>query len=95
VATLHRLPGGGNIVDSPGVRDFAPALERLTQPATLFREFREPAAHCRFSDCKHLREPDCGVRTALDAGTITARRYESYRRLTRLQARLSEAGARR
>jgi ribosome biogenesis GTPase len=95
VATLHRLPDGGTIVDSPGVRDFAPALERLAQPAMLFREFREPAARCRFSDCKHLREPDCGVRAALDAGTISARRYESYRRLARLQARLSEAGARR
>jgi ribosome biogenesis GTPase len=95
VATLHRLPGGGTIVDSPGVRDFAPALERLTQPATLFREFREPAAHCRFSDCKHLREPDCAVRAALATGRISARRYESYRRLVRLQARFAEPGARR
>jgi ribosome biogenesis GTPase len=95
VATLHRLPDGGTIVDSPGVRDFAPALERLTQPAALFREFREPAARCRFSDCKHLREPDCGVQAALAAGVISARRYESYRRLARLQARFAEPGARR
>ncbi len=93
VATLHRLPEGGAIVDSPGVRDFAPALERLVDPASAFREFREPAASCRFSDCRHLREPDCGVRAALASGAITARRYESYRRLTRLQARFAEADA--
>ena len=90
VATLHRLPDGGDIVDSPGVRDFAPALERLTQPAALFREFAEPAEHCRFGDCKHLREPDCGVQAALAAGTISARRYESYRRLARLQTRFAD-----
>ncbi|HJS21822.1 MAG TPA: ribosome small subunit-dependent GTPase A [Steroidobacteraceae bacterium] len=95
VATLHRLPEGGDIVDSPGVRDFAPALERLAQPALLFREFREPAATCRFGDCKHLREPDCGVQAALAAGAISARRYESYRRLARLQARFAESGATR
>ena len=73
----------------------APALETLTQPAALFREFREPAARCRFSDCRHLREPDCGVQAALAAGVISARRYESYRRLARLQARFAEPGARR
>jgi ribosome biogenesis GTPase len=95
VATLHRLPDGGALVDSPGVRDFAPALARLAQPALLFREFCEPAASCRFADCRHLREPDCGVRAALAAGTISARRYESYRRLLRLQERLSAAETRR
>jgi ribosome biogenesis GTPase len=92
VATLHHLSEGGAIIDSPGVRDFAPALERLAQPAALFREFRAPAASCRFTDCRHLREPDCGVRAALDAGTISARRYESYRRLVRLQARFAAPG---
>jgi ribosome biogenesis GTPase len=92
VATLHRLPEGGAIVDSPGVRDFAPALAQLAHPANAFREFRELATTCRFADCRHLREPDCGVREALAAGTISARRYESYRRLLRLQARFAENG---
>lgn len=92
VATLHHLPGGGDFIDSPGVRDFAPALGLLPDPGAAFREFRDPAARCRFADCRHLREPDCGVRAAVDAGVIAARRYESYRRLARLQARLSERG---
>lgn len=95
VATLHRLPGGGDVIDSPGVRDFAPALERLTHPAAAFREFRGPAAKCRFTDCRHLREPDCGVQAAVDAGEISARRYESYRRLARLHERFADARAQR
>jgi ribosome biogenesis GTPase len=90
VATLHRLPAGGAIVDSPGVRDFAPALDNLSDPAAVFREFREPASHCRFADCRHLKEPDCAVRAALEAGTISPRRYESYRRLARLHAHLAK-----
>jgi len=90
VATLHHLPGSGDIIDSPGVRDFAPAIKQLADPALGFREMREPATRCRFADCRHLREPDCGVRSAVDAGGISARRYESYRRLARLHERLSQ-----
>jgi ribosome biogenesis GTPase / thiamine phosphate phosphatase len=84
---LYALPQGGELVDSPGVRDFAPALTRL-EPRTLgFVEIEQLAAHCRFTDCAHMREPDCAVRAAI--GTrIGARRYESYRRLRRLHDRL-------
>jgi ribosome biogenesis GTPase / thiamine phosphate phosphatase len=91
VSTLHHLPGGGDLIDSPGVRDYAPALELLTDPAHVFREFAAPAAQCRFQDCRHLREPDCGVLSALETGSIAARRYESYRRLLRLHSRMREA----
>ena len=91
VAVLLHLPTGGDLIDSPGVRDYAPALELLTNPAHAFREFGVPATECRFQDCRHLREPDCGVRRAMEAGLISARRYESYRRLLRRQVRLREA----
>lgn len=90
VSTLHHLPGGGDLIDSPGVRDYAPALESLNDPADVFREFAAPASQCRFQDCHHLREPACGVRSAVEAGSISARRYESYRRLLRLQTRMRE-----
>ena len=90
VATLHHLAGGGDVIDSPGVRDFAPAIELMTDPVLGFREMREPATHCRFADCRHLREPDCGVQNGVAAGEISARRYESYRRLARLHERLSQ-----
>jgi ribosome biogenesis GTPase len=91
---LYQLAGGGAIIDSPGVRDFAPALERLTDPAFGFVEISALSPGCRFGDCRHLREPDCAVRAAL-GGSLSERRYESYRRLRRLCDRLRPApGAR-
>jgi ribosome biogenesis GTPase len=81
---LHPLPGGGALVDSPGVRDFAPALDDPRNVARGFREIARLAGDCRFADCLHLREPNCAVKTAVEDGRIDARRYESYRRLLRL-----------
>jgi len=89
---LYALPGGGAIIDSPGVRDFAPAIDRLNAPALGFTEIAALSADCRFADCRHLREPDCAVQQAV-GGALTARRYESYRRLRRLYERLHEGRA--
>ncbi|HMA10884.1 MAG TPA: ribosome small subunit-dependent GTPase A [Steroidobacteraceae bacterium] len=81
---------GGRIIDSPGVRDFAPAIDDL-EPSTLgFREVAQLAPRCRFLDCRHLQEPHCAVREAMETGTVDARRYESYRRLRRLYDQLWE-----
>jgi ribosome biogenesis GTPase / thiamine phosphate phosphatase len=78
------------IIDSPGVRDFAPAIDDL-EPSTLgFREVAALARQCRFLDCRHLQEPHCAVRAAVEAGGMDARRYESYRRLRRLYDQLWE-----
>jgi ribosome biogenesis GTPase len=85
---LYPLPGGGDILDSPGVRDFAPAVGRLDPAALGFAEIDALAPHCRFSDCSHLREPGCAIRASVDVGGVSARRYESYRRLRRLHDRL-------
>jgi ribosome biogenesis GTPase len=87
---FYALPGGGAILDSPGVRDFAPALDRLHDAALGFSEIEALSPGCRFGDCRHLREPDCAVRGAL-GGQISERRYESYRRLRRLSERLRAA----
>ena len=82
--------GAARIIDSPGVRDYAPAIDDLA-PSTLgFREVAALAAGCRFLDCRHLQEPHCAVRAAVEQGTMDARRYESYRRLRRLYDRLWE-----
>ncbi len=81
---LYDLPGGGHLIDSPGVRDFAPAIQSL-EPASLgFVEVDQLAPGCRFADCRHMSEPGCAVRAAEQAGTLDARRYESYRRMRRL-----------
>lgn len=81
---------GARIVDSPGVRDFAPAIDDLNEGTLGFRELVRLAPHCRFLDCRHLQEPSCAVRNAVEDGTMDARRYESYRRLRRLSAQLWE-----
>jgi ribosome biogenesis GTPase len=93
---LYDLPGGGALIDSPGVRDFAPAPEDL-EPASLgFFEVERLAAGCRFANCRHMEEPGCAVRTAMGNGGMEPRRYESYRRLRRLHNDLLErAGPRR
>jgi ribosome biogenesis GTPase len=88
---LFDLPGGAQLMDSPGVRDFAPAIERLDPRHLGFIEVARLAGGCRFLDCRHLREPGCAVRAAVDAGTIHPRRYESYRRLRRLRETLRAA----
>lgn len=82
--TLYHLPCGGNLIDSPGVRDFHLGSVEPADLARGFREFHPVLGHCRFSDCLHRGEPDCAVTAALERGEISARRMESYRRLLEL-----------
>ena len=86
---LYALPQGGALIDSPGVRDFAPAIDRLDDADLGFTDVAALSMHCRFGDCRHLREPGCAVRAGVD-GALSARRYESYRRLRRLWERLRQ-----
>jgi ribosome biogenesis GTPase len=88
---LFDLPRGGHLIDSPGVRDFAPAVDRLDVRSLGFVEVERLAPQCRFSDCRHMREPSCAVRDASENGGMSPRRYESYRRLRRLYEELSAA----
>ena len=82
-SALHDVPGGGRLIDTPGVRDFVPAIPESNHVQAGFPEILEAAAQCRFTDCRHLREPDCAVKSAVDGGSVTPRRYESYKRLLR------------
>jgi len=79
----YALAGGGALIDSPGVRDFAPAVDRLDAQTLGFPEVAALSNGCRFHDCKHLQEPDCAVISASESGAMSPRRYESYRRLRR------------
>lgn len=90
--TLHRLSCGGELLDSPGVRDFAPALDDPRLAAAGFREIVAAADACRFANCRHMREPGCAVKAGVEDGRISARRYESYRRLLRLTEDLQRRG---
>jgi len=82
--TTHRellpLPGGGALIDTPGMRELqlwagAGSIEQT------FDEIAAAGADCRFRDCSHHGEPGCAVQQALDAGTISPERWQSYGKL--------------
>ena len=77
---LIQLPGGGLIIDTPGIREVQlwVADEGIDE---AFDDVTSLFADCRFSDCAHDREPDCAVRAALADGTLPAERWESYLKL--------------
>ena len=82
--TTHRelfvLPGGGLVLDTPGMRE----LQLLVSERGLretFEEIEEAAAGCRFTDCRHEGEPGCAVREALAGGQIDPERFASYRKM--------------
>jgi ribosome biogenesis GTPase / thiamine phosphate phosphatase len=76
-----RLPGGGALVDSPGFQSFG--LRHLDERAlaAAMPDFARAAGQCRFLDCRHLDEPDCAVRAALERREIDHARYSFYRQL--------------
>ncbi|MDX1480116.1 MAG: ribosome small subunit-dependent GTPase A [Woeseiaceae bacterium] len=88
-SVMRPLPQGGAIIDSPGVRDYAPALASAVEVGHGFREIEARRAECRFANCRHRSEPGCAVRDAVAEGAISERRYESYRRLYNLTERLA------
>jgi ribosome biogenesis GTPase len=79
--TLYHLPGGGDLIDSPGVWEFAPPLGEPEDVAHGFVEFRPLLGHCRFSDCRHQVEPGCAIVEGVEKGLITPKRLESFRTL--------------
>jgi ribosome biogenesis GTPase / thiamine phosphate phosphatase len=90
-ARLYELAHGAALIDSPGVRDFAPAVGSLDERSLGFVEVERLAPACRFADCRHMREPACAVQAAAHTGEMHPRRYESYRRLRRLREELTAA----
>jgi len=88
---MLELTGEARVIDSPGVRDYAPALDDAVSVARGFREIAAASQDCRFANCRHIREPHCAVKTGVQAGRISERRYESYRRLFALTERLAQS----
>lgn len=79
---LVPMPGGGVLVDTPGLRQLALWTGDAGLAAT-FADVEELAATCRFADCAHRTEPGCAIRAAIAAGTFPERRLESYEKLQR------------
>ena len=78
---LYKLPGGGDLIDSPGFQAFGLQHLSLHEIEQGFPEFAEPMHHCRFYNCTHRREPGCGVLAAVARGEITPARHALYQRI--------------
>lgn len=76
------LPGGGVLIDTPGLRGVG-LWDAGTGVGQVFAEIEELAGGCRFHDCAHESEPGCAVLAAIDSGDLPERRLESYRKLLR------------
>ena len=77
---LIELPGGGRVVDMPGVRGLG-LWDAEAGIEAAFADIEELAANCRFRDCRHEAEPSCAVRAAVESGALAKSRFESYQAL--------------
>jgi len=84
--SLLCLPSGALILDTPGMRELQ-LTDCETGVSTTFHDIEELARQCKFNDCKHESEPGCAVREALESGDLDPRRFRSYQKLQREQAR--------
>ena len=88
--TTHRelvmLPGGGLIIDTPGMRELQ-LWDAAGAVRETFEEIATLAAGCHFTDCRHRDEPRCAVKAAVETGTLPAARLDSY---LKLQAEIAE-----
>lgn len=75
---LFRLPGGGAIIDTPGVRGFGTIDFDKYEVAHYFPDLFAESKHCRFGNCTHTHEPGCAVLEAIEEGRIAQSRYASY-----------------
>ncbi len=85
---LFRLPSGGMVIDTPGLRE----LQLWADEESIglaFPDIEELAASCRFRDCRHQDEPGCAVRAALESGELDEGRYGNWRKLAREAAFLA------
>lgn len=77
-AEMFDLPGGGRIIDTPGVKEFGIVDMEKEELSHYFPEMRDRIHDCRFNNCIHINEPGCAVKEAVIAGEVSAERYESY-----------------
>jgi len=78
-AEMFDLPGGGSIIDTPGLREFGLVDISRQELSHYFPEMLQQFHHCRFNNCMHINEADCGVKAGLAFGTVSEERYLSYR----------------
>ena len=79
-ASVYELPGGGTLVDTPGIRELALPIDPAELP-WYFPEFERFTPNCKFNNCTHTHEPDCAVIQAVEEQLIPANRFETYLQL--------------
>jgi ribosome biogenesis GTPase len=77
-ASLWRLDNGSVVIDTPGVRSFTISGIDTSELASLYPEMISLSQKCRFRDCSHKDEPDCGVIQGVESGLISHLRYKNY-----------------
>ncbi|MCU8123560.1 small ribosomal subunit biogenesis GTPase RsgA [Vibrio vulnificus] len=80
-ARLYHIPSGGNLIDSPGVREFGLWHLEPEEITKAYLEFRPYLGGCKFRDCKHADDPGCIIREAVENGEISEVRYDNYHRI--------------
>lgn len=78
---LYHLPSGGNIIDSPGIREFGLWHLKPEQVMLGFEEFYDYLSDCQFRDCNHSTDPYCGLQKAANEGKIASWRLDNYHRI--------------
>jgi ribosome biogenesis GTPase len=77
-AEMHLLPGGGGLIDTPGIREFGIIDFQTSEVSHYFPEIFRAGKRCRYNNCMHLQEVHCAVKEALREGKIAPSRYDSY-----------------
>lgn len=85
---LYHLPSiseteqyGGNLIDSPGIRQFSPTACPLNELESYYPDFAPFLGSCKYNNCTHTIEPSCAIKAAVDEGDIAYSRYQSFQRL--------------
>ncbi|QCT19566.1 small ribosomal subunit biogenesis GTPase RsgA [Jejubacter calystegiae] len=87
-ARLYHFPHGGDVIDSPGVREFGLWHLESEQITHGFVEFHAYLGSCKYRDCKHDTDPGCAIRAAVERGEIAETRFENYHRILESMAQV-------
>lgn len=87
-ARLYHFPHGGDVIDSPGVREFGLWHLEAEQITNGFVEFHDYLGRCKYRDCKHDTDPGCALREAVENGKIAESRFENYHRILESMAQV-------
>ena len=77
-AEMFDLPGGGRIIDTPGIRELGLVDIPKNELSHYFPEMRNLINDCQFNNCMHINEPGCAIKAAVNEGTVYMERYISY-----------------